>query len=111
MACLRMKYNATAVYLGEGMPKQNSLVADMVSVQLKNGTYVYRPFKGFQVASAVNEGYQRVKLVNIEAFSAEPFIEPWIEFGGNAKVLGVYDGLNVHCVLFNGLPLVWCEIE
>lgn len=92
------------------MPKQRSLVADKVSVQLKNGAYVYRPFKGFIVASTANEALQRVKLVNIEAFSQEPFIEPWKEFGANAIILGVYDGLNVHCLLFDGFPRAWCEL-
>jgi len=107
MPCLRMRYHASAVYLGDGVPPGRALVEGMAAVAVTESDYTYVKFQGF--TSDDSQG-QRVKLVNINAYTTEPFRDPWLEYGHNAKVLGVLvPGQGVYCYLKDMTPVVWCD--
>lgn len=109
MPCLRTRYNAAAVYLGDEKLKGRALTEGMVAVQLSNGEYKYVPFSGF--SSSLSEG-QRVKLVNVEAFTIEPFAQPWLDFGRGAFLLGVFQpGRGAYCYLEHDTPIAWCPMK
>ncbi len=109
MQCLRMRYHAAAVYLGDDSLSGKTLVEGKVAVKSKAGDYSYAPFAGF--THSLSKGAP-VKLVNIEAYTEEPFEKPWLEFGRHTCLLGVaVPGEGVFCYLDNQYPVAWCDIN
>lgn len=107
MPCLRMRYHAVAVYLGDGMSTGKTLVEGMAAVAIRAGDYKFFPFIGFTSEQGIG---QAVKLANITAYTTETFQDPWIEYGDNAKLLGYFvPGKGVYCYLEDMKPIAWCD--
>lgn len=91
---------------------------ELVPLAVQNGQQHYARFAGFieQSGSVIWSELARVKKVKINSaygFSKTDGYLDVVYFGGCAVALGYYSILTkaVAIPLFDGMPLVWCELK
>lgn len=112
MPCIRRHYNYGVLYLNPRLLGKFAMAGQTVDVVIKQGEFKRIKFAGFTDINQLSVTAKRVKIINISGYSHEDTeLGPWIDYGRDVTMLGVYINGVVWLVLDHGLPIAWCELK
>lgn len=112
MPCIRRHFNYGILFLNPDLIGKFKMAGNSVDVVTHTDEFKRIDFGGFIDAANIPDHARRVKLINISGYSHESHeLGPWIDYGRNATMLGVYFDDKAWLVLDHGLPVAWCELK
>ncbi|CCO48440.1 hypothetical protein VIBNISOn1_530009 [Vibrio nigripulchritudo SOn1] len=109
MIAIRHRYNNSNVILnGKGLVfETKALCKDRLPARIKNYEPLYKRFGGFFNADNILNTVQRVKLIDINAFTQdEDGLTGWIDIPKESYIVGVYMHDRYYVLLKEGEPIV-----